>query len=163
MASRLTVQRGTAARVLGIGVRTFERLEQLGVVAPLTLGKRGKASTYDLAVVVPAYLRHQQNEKPEAPKDRRDRSQAELNELRLARERSLLLPREQVVSDGQAFVTAAVTKFRAVPPAAVQRGLVAPEKAVQLEDLVEEAIDEMSRWSSALELLQVVDEEAPKA
>lgn len=159
----LLVPKGTAARVLGIAVRTFERLEQLEVLKPHAAGRRGKAATYDLAVVVPAYIRRQGEEKPESPRDARDRSQAELNRLRLAKERRALLPREQVVSEGQAYIASATAKLRSIPPRAVQAGLVPEEKQRAVEDLVEEALGELARWATATELLQAVDEEGEPA
>lgn len=159
----LLVPKGTAARVLGIAVRTFERLEQLEVLKPHAAGRRGKAASYDLAVVVPAYIRRQAEEKPESPRDARDRSQAELNRLRLAKERRALLPREQVVSEGQTYVSAATAKLRSIPPRAVQGGIIPEEKRGALEDLVEETLGELARWSTALELLQAVDDEGEAA
>jgi phage terminase Nu1 subunit (DNA packaging protein) len=159
----LIVPKGTAARVLGIAVRTFERLEQLEVIKPRTQGKRGKAGTYDLAVVVQAYIRRQAEEKPESPRDARDRSQAELNRLRLAKERRALLPREAVVSEGQAYVAAATAKLRSIPARAAQAGIVGEDKRGALEDLVEETLGELARWATALELLQAVDDEGEAA
>lgn len=159
----LLVPKGTAARVLGIAVRTFERLEQLEVLKPHVTGRRGKAAVYDLAVVVPAYVRRQAEEKPESPRDARDRSQAELNRLRLAKERRALLPREQVVAEGQGYISAVAAKLRSIPPRAAQGGLVPEEKRGALEDMVEEAVGELARWASALELQQAVDDEGEAA
>lgn len=165
MRSELTGNRGQAIRLLGISERTFARLEAAGLLSPLRRGRGGKASTYDLAAVVQGYLKHATSAEPNADREaraRRDRSQADLNELKLAREKGEVLPLEQVVREGQLYVTAVQAKLRAIPPAAVQRGLIASEQVAHLEDLVEEAVDEMSRWSTALELQQAIDEETNK-
>jgi hypothetical protein len=155
---RILVPRGTASRVLGVSARTYERLEAAGVVKPHTAGKRGKPASYDLLVVVPAFLRHLQEEKPELPRDARDRTQAELNELKLGRERRQLLPREQVVSEGQAYVAAVTAKLRSIPPRLVQAGAVPVESQAALVAMLEEAVSEMARWSTALELVQAEDD-----
>jgi phage terminase Nu1 subunit (DNA packaging protein) len=150
----LLVSRAVAVRILKLSLRTFERLERDGVLKAKTVGTGAQASTYDLAVLVPRYLHHVQASKPESPRDRRDRSQAELNELRLARERQQLLPREEVVAAGQAYITATSAKLRSLGPRLVQTGAVPASGRAAVEGMVEEAIAEMSRWSTALELLR---------
>jgi hypothetical protein len=156
---KLLVPRGTAARVLAISARSYERLEAAGVVKAQTAGKRGKPASYDLLVIVPAFLRHLQEAKPESPRDARDRTQAELNELKLARERRQLLPRETVISEGQAYITATTAKLRSLAPRLVQAGAVPASAQATVETMLEEAVSEMARWTTALELLQAEDDE----
>ena len=157
----LAMRRPLVVRLLGISDRTFSRLEAEGVFAAVRPGTGRRASVYDGAAVVGAYLRHREQKLTgsiDNPRDARDRSQAELNRLRLAKERRALLPREQVISDGQAYVAAVAAKLRVIPPRAMQVGIVSEERRAALEDLIEEAISEMARWSTALELLQAVDD-----
>lgn len=160
-ADPLNIERPHAVRLLGISDRTFARLESEGVLTPLQKGTGRRCSVYDAAVIVAQYLERQQRqiaESNELPRDRKDRSQAELNELRLSRERRLVLPREQVVQEGQAYITAVTAKLRSIPPRMVQAGVVTGQQAPVVEDMVEEAISEMAGWSTALELLKAVDE-----
>lgn len=157
----LRLERPHAVRLLGISDRTFARLEAEGVITPLQKGTGRRCSVYDGAAVVAAFLARQERQirdSNESPRDRKDRSQAELNELRLDRERRLLLPRDQVVSEGQAYVTAVTAKLRSIPPRVVQAGLIDAALAPQVEEIVEEAISEMAGWSTSLELLRAVDE-----
>lgn len=155
--ARLVVGRPVACRLLGVSDRTFSRLESEGVVVALVPGTGRKQSTYDAAAVVASYLSHREQKLTgslDNPRDAKDRSQAELNQLRLARERRELLPRGQVISEGQSYVTAAVTKLRAVPSRLVSAGVVAADRIQDAEEAVEEAVSEMARWTSALELLR---------
>jgi phage terminase Nu1 subunit (DNA packaging protein) len=151
------VPRRETVKVLGVGLRTFDRLESEGVVVPARPGKGGRPSLYDLTVTVPGYIAHLGHPRGTAEdrdaRARRDRSQAELNELRLARERRALLPRDQVAREGQAFTKAVQAKLRALPRRLVQAGLVPADRAPAVAALVQEAQDEMARWTSMLDLL----------
>lgn len=55
-------------------------------------------------------------------------------------------------------IGATTTKLRALRSRLVQLGIVPEEAAARLEDAIEECISEMARWSTALELLQAVEE-----
>lgn len=84
----LTVTRIAAERITTLPHRTFARLEAEGVIVPKTRGGPGKASVYDLATIVPAYITHLKaqsaRQTEQAARARREQSQAELNELKLA-------------------------------------------------------------------------------
>lgn len=54
----LHVDRPTLARVLGVSLRTVANLEAATVVRPVTRGRGGRASRYDLAATVPSYIAH---------------------------------------------------------------------------------------------------------
>ena len=157
--SVLLVLRPVAAKILEISLRTFARLEAEEVVVPHTVGRGGRASRYDVMTLVPAYLRHRERKREESPRDRRDRSQAELNELRIDRERKLLLPREQVVREGQMQGKAVAAKLRAIPSRLERAGAIPATAQTIVDELIREALDEMSRWSNELDLLRAIDEE----
>lgn len=156
-APSLHVGRVDARRVLGgLAERTFARLEAEGVLVPARRGRGGRRSTYDLAVLVPAYLTHLGQARP-ATEDReararRDRSAAELNELKIAELRGALLPREDVVRDGQAFAKALQARLRGLPRRLAAAGLVAREHEPAAAALVREALEEVSRWASRRDL-----------
>jgi hypothetical protein len=154
------VLRAVAARVLAISPRTFERLEAEDVLAPAKPGKGSAPGWYDLEVVVPTYLAHLVARKAESARDRKDRSQAELNELKLARERRLLLPRKQVVDEGRAFIVATMAKLRALPTRMLRAGAIAPTAEPVVTELLRECQEEMARWNSALDLLAALEDDA---
>lgn len=153
--------RPNAVRLLGVSDRTFRRLESEGVIAPAVAGDGRRPSMYDGPTLVAAYLAHRERQltgSNESPRDRKDRSQAELNELRLARERKELLPREQVVLEGQAFIKATMAKLRAIPSRLVRAGVIPRTSETVVAELVREAQEEMARWQNAIDLERALDE-----
>lgn len=156
----LHLERPHAVRLLGISDRTFSRLESEGVINAAEKGTGRRRSVYDAVAIVAAYLTRQEREirgSDESPRDRKDLSQAELNELRLDRERALVLPREEVVATGQAYIHAVTAKLRSLAPRMVQAGIVPAAQVPIVEEMVEEAISEMAGWSNELELLQAIE------
>lgn len=156
-AATLPLSRPQAVRLLGLSDRTFARLEAQGTITPTRLRAGRRASTFDGYALVPSYLAHRERQltgSNESPRDRRDKSQAELNELRLARERRELLPRDQVVADGRQFVVAAMAKIRQLPRKLAQAGLIIRENEPAAMTLTREAQEEISRWSSHIDLLE---------
>jgi len=142
-----------------MSTRTFDRLEAEGIVAPTRQGRGGRPSLYSLTVVVPAYLGYLGQSRP-ATEDReararRDRSAAELNELKIAELRGALLPREAVVRDGQAFSTALRAAVLALPRRLAQAGLVAPDHEPAATALVREICEEIAGWQSVPDLERV--------
>src|SRR5512139_3610532 len=89
------VNRIRAERMTTIPHRTFARLEAEGVIVPKTRGGPRKASIYDVDVIVPAVITHLKaqsaRQTEQAARARREQSQAELNELKLAERRGELI------------------------------------------------------------------------
>lgn len=159
-ADPLRIARPLAVRLLGVSDRTFARLESEGVIAPLAAGTGRSHSVYDAPAIVAAYLARQERQLTGSnlsPRDRRDRSQAELNELRLARERGELLPREQVVQEGQAYIRATMAKLRQLASRMAREGIVSPSAEERVGKLVQEATSEMARWRTIVDLQRVVE------
>jgi hypothetical protein len=159
----LDIPRPLAVRLLGVSDRTFTRLESEGVFRAKEAGAGGRQSVYDAPAMVASYIAHVERKltgSNDTPRDRRDRSQAELNELRLARERGELLPRDQVVREGQAFVKATMAKLRALAPRLVRAGLIKRTDEGAVAALVREAQEEMSRWQNLTDLQAAVADPA---
>lgn len=159
----LDIHRPLAVRLLGVSDRTFTRLESEGVISAKEAGAGGRQSVYDAPAMVAAYIAHVERKltgSNDTPRDRRDRSQAELNELRLARERSELLPRDQVVREGQAFIKAAMAKLRAIPPRLVRAGAIERSAEGTVTALIREAQEEIARWQNAIDLQNAVADPA---
>ena len=100
----LTIDRRGGWRLLGISERTFCRLEGAGLVKPVMPPSGRRPARYDLGELVLAYIAWKLGS-AESPRDRRERSQAELNELRLGRERGELLRRADVARAGAAYTS----------------------------------------------------------
>lgn len=156
--------RPEAVRLLTVSDRTFTRLESEGIIRAKQAGSGGRHSVYSGPLIVAAYLTHERvrlTNSVESPRDARDRSQAELNQLRLARERGAVLPREQVVKEGQAYIRATMAKLRAIPSRLIRAGVIPRTSEPVLADLIREAQEEMARWQNTLDLERVVDAEKP--
>jgi hypothetical protein len=164
--SALRVHRQEARKFLGgIPERTFARLESERIIVPAERGKAGRPSVYDLAVLVPAYCKFLQGATATGSGDReararRDRSQADLNELRLKEASRSLLKRDQVIRDGRAFVAAAKAKLLALPRRLAQAGMIALEQQPAAADMVREALEEMARWRKSIDLLAAAKPDA---
>jgi hypothetical protein len=152
--------------VLGLGLRTFDRLVSEGVLVATRTGRGGRASLFDLREIVPSFIAHERKHRAaagggdETPRDRRDRAMAQVYELKLARERLELLPRDQVVAEGRQFVVAAMAKIRQLPRKLAQAGLIDREDEPAAMTLTKEAQEEISRWSSHIDLLEASREPA---
>ncbi len=141
------VTRPVLARVLGLTVHGVARLEREGIIRPVSPARRGVPSRYALAVVVPAYVATLRGREP--ARERRDRSLAELNELRLQERRHELVPRDQVIREGQGVVKAVRARVLAMPRRLVQLGLVSPDQERAVTAVSREACAEMATWATS--------------
>jgi phage terminase Nu1 subunit (DNA packaging protein) len=148
------VNRLTLAAVLGIGIRTLDRLEDQGVIAPAKQGKGGRASEYDLSVSVVAFIEHER--KSTAPKEQSGLSAAK---LRLAEAKAreaeheeqvrtgLLIKREQVIEEGRSLILALKAHLLALPSRAIQLGAARDSERI-LAELVRAMLIEITNWKS---------------
>lgn len=93
----------------------------------------------------------------ETPRDRREDTQAKLNQLKLDQARGLLLPYDQVCREGQQYIGRVQAKLRSIPNRLIQEGSVPPESKTKVENLIEECIGEMAGWTSSLEETEKAD------
>lgn len=158
---RLEVHRPEARQLLGgIAERTFATLEAEGVVVASKRGRGGRPSVYDVTAIVPAYLAHATAQRPSNDRDaraRKDLAQAMLNELRLAKERRDLLPRQQVILQGQSYTKAWTARLRSLPRRMVQAGLITREAEPEVTALIREVLTEIASWQTLADTLEVID------
>lgn len=151
------VDRKTLAHILAVRPRTIDRLVGEGALAPEVRGRAGRPSRYRVEACVPAYLAHVTRAPApgdaQAARAARDQAQAELTRLRLEERRRELLPRSQVIREGQQFIAATMAKMRALPGRLVRAGLLAPSAEPAAAELLREAQEEISRWRTDLDLL----------
>jgi len=151
-AAPLVVDRRALARLFGCSLRHVTELEAERVIVPLRRGRGGRPSTYALDAAVPAYLRRM----TEAPtsgaereaRARRDRAQARLTELRIAKEEGALVSREDVVLAGQALLKGLQAQIRALPRRLVQAGVLDPAREAAAAALLRELQIEIARWTT---------------
>jgi hypothetical protein len=157
------VRRPLARKILGgLAERTFAGLEAEGVLVAAKRGRGGRASEYDVTVIVPAYLAYVSKQRPTPERDaraRRDMSQANLTELKLSRERGELVDREAVVKEGQAYTKAWTAKVRTLPRRARQMGIItASEQEAALTGLCREVLTEIARWRTLADVATAAQE-----
>jgi hypothetical protein len=159
--SRLVAPRPVMVRALGLSPRSFDRLVASGVLHPVTPRHGRRSSTFDVAATVRAYLAYREekiSDSLENPRDRRDRAIAEWTELRISRERALLLPREQVVAEGQRYIAAVQARLRSIAPRLRQETKIDEAIGVKVDEMLEEAIAEMAGWHTMLDLLTTTED-----
>lgn len=153
----LTVNIGDLAAVLGVNIRTVQRLAQEGVVEARPDPQDKRRKVYDLTQAVPAYLAHQIEKS--AGRERAARMQA-LEEEKLAAEVGLkssqrdlhqlkteiasgrYLPVEQVQLDYEQFFVV-LKKFLMAIPARVGAQIAPYMDAVAARGLEKDLADEM--------------------
>jgi phage terminase Nu1 subunit (DNA packaging protein) len=152
---RLRLARPEAIALLGVSVRHFCRLEAEGVVTATTKS-RGKGSTYDAPTLVADFIRYKEQlirGSNQSPRDRRDASQAALNELKLAKEQRGLLPRAEVVRAGVAVLTVVATRLRQLPGRLVRLGVIPATGEAAVAAEVDTVQDELARLKT-LDILE---------
>jgi len=142
-------------------------------------GSRGRESKYDLRAVNRWWLARElrargldgkAGDRVDLPTERAHlaRVQARRMELDVKTRERELLPRGQVVQEGKAFVVAARAKILSLPGRMIQAGIIPRERKADVNALVREALEEMARWRTHLDLLDVAkggtdDDSEPKA
>jgi phage terminase Nu1 subunit (DNA packaging protein) len=160
-ATRFHVKRLEARKVLGgVAQRTFATLESEGIIIPTRRGRRGRPSIYDLATIVPAYIAYV-TQKPNGHKarDLRDLAIAELTQLKIAKEQGHLIPRQQAVTEGQAFGKAWSAMVRALPRRMAQAGLLADGQEAVVAGMCRDILTEIARWQTLADIEPLLEDE----
>lgn len=105
---------------------------------------------YDAVAVLDWYRVHKLHAlDAQAERAGRDRSFRELNEMRLARERGRLIPREQAESEGKSYSIAVKRHILALARRLVQKGIIPREREAEVLAECRAALMEMARWTLA--------------
>lgn len=154
------VSRQQIAELLGVSQDTVTDWTSQKELPVAVKGGHSKKSVYD-AVAVMKWHRQQTDSKQidakEVAQTRAYNAQAEINELKLQRERGTLVDRDIVARDGRAFVKALTSKVRVLPRRFVQIGIMTRDDEHLAADLVREVLTEISSWRT------VADTEAAAA
>jgi hypothetical protein len=140
------------AAALGPSVRTLNRLLAARVIVPVEPSRSRRAALYDPLDCARRIIAHRAEQ---SPRDRRDAAQAELYELRIARERGELVPRAVYIRHGQRLASAFKAKVRALPNRLARVG-VTPTEAEMLA-AVDELLLEISQWANEADVIQAAE------
>lgn len=166
--SQLLLSRSQLAAVFGVTPQRITIWKSSGMPVA-DRGARGRESRFDLPAVNGWWLRRELEArgigkgggKPIDLVHERAilaRAQAQRVLLDVRTRAKQLLPRDQVVREGQAFVAAVKAKLRALPRRLAQAGLIPRETEPAVAGIVREALEEMSRWKTELDLLEAAKE-----
>lgn len=114
----------------------------------LMAGGAGREGVYDAVDCLTWWRSRQGKNAAEAAKTRALVAAAQLNELKLAQQRGELLPRDQVVSEGQAYTAALAGQVRHLGPRLEQAGLVRREDRPAIQALLREVLTEIAGWQT---------------
>lgn len=160
----------TTKKAPGLGLLTRQKLAEALGLHPQTIttweadgmpvarkGGRGVASKYSLPDVfkwrvdtlrtVSETTRTLEEERTRLTKLNADRRQ-----LDLLRERREVLPRAQIVFEGQVMVRGWSSEVRALPRKLVNAGLIAPERESEAKKMMFDLLTAISRWRMAADV-----------
>ncbi len=126
------------AEALGVSMRTLQRRQAEGVIRPAVEARGRRGALYAPLDVARVLLGQ-----PDDPREAKDRSVAEWNQLRIAERRRELLPRAEVVRAGVGICRAATTRMLRVT-SDLERAGVAPETVRLVGAAVAEALDDLA-------------------
>lgn len=129
----------------------------------ITAGGAGREGVYD-AVECLAWQRQREGKNAtEAAKTRALAASAELNELKLQQQRGELLPRTQVILEGQAYTKAWAAQVQNLAPRLEQAGLIRREDLAGVQALLREVLTEIANWKTPADLAAAAAAGAPAA
>lgn len=149
-ASWRSVNRTQLADLIGVHPETVTAYVRQGMPVQRP-GRRGSdAAVYDAVECLSWWRQHQGKvSAKEVAQTRSYEATAKLNEQRLAVAAGALLPREQVVLEGQQYTKAWSSSVRSLPRRARQSGIVhTAEDEAALADLCRQVLADISSWKT---------------
>lgn len=147
------VTRLQLGELLGVHPDTVTDYARQGMPV-VTRGGQGKEGVYD-AVLCAAWWRDQQGANAkEAAQARAFSASAELNELKLQRERGDVVATDQVVLEGQAYTKGWVAKVRGFPRRLTQAGIIERKLEPRVAAICRELLTEISGWRTIADALR---------
>ena len=160
----MLVKRTQLARVLGCSVRQVGSLEADGVIVAARRGKAGRASLFDLTVVVPACLRRElakqddpaiNLERERALLAREQRRKAQFENRKRAGE---LLERADIVIAGKAYTIAWRSAVLQLPHKLTTAGIIPPEREADVKTACRDLLTDIASWKTDADLEHVNNE-----
>lgn len=141
------VNRLQLAKLIGVHPDTLSDYTRDGMPV-ITRGGRGRESQYNAVECLDWWRQRQGKNAKEAAQTKTYETQAKLNELKIAIQEGVLLPKEDIVLAGQQQVKSWVAKIRALPRQMVQAGIITVDTEPKVANLLRSALKEISDWNS---------------
>lgn len=146
------VHRVQLSELLGVHPDTITDYAKQGMPV-VSRGGRGRESSYDTVECLAWWRERQGKNAKEAAQTRLYENNASLAELKIAREEGAMLPRDEVVQDGQAVIKGWTAQVRSIPRQARHAGIVSSqEQEAGLAGLVRTILLEISSWKVAADI-----------
>lgn len=145
------VTRQMLASLLGVHPDTVSDFVAGGMPI-LARGGHGKEGSYDAIACLDWQRQQLGKNAKDAAQTRALTASAELNELKLERERQELFPRDQLVREGQAFVKAWQAMLRRLPRRLLNAGLITRVQEPAAAAVVRDVLEESARWRTQADL-----------
>lgn len=158
----LIVNRDQLAALLGVHQDTITEYARNGMPM-LARGGYGREGAYDAVDCVAWWRSKQGKNAKENAQTRAFTVSAELNELKLAQQRSELVSSTEVIAAGQAFTKGWTAMVRALPRQAVQAGVIEREREPQLLALVRPILQEIAGWRVVAQIADAVTDQGRSA
>jgi phage terminase Nu1 subunit (DNA packaging protein) len=136
-------------------------------------GSRGRESRFNLVDVNAWWLQRELQARGLDPKSPRidlgnerallAKAQARRTMLDVHTREGQLLPRQSVIDDGKAFILATRARLLALPRELTRAGVVPVDKQAEVTKLIHQALEEMARWRTRLDLLQAAEQDVVPA
>jgi phage terminase Nu1 subunit (DNA packaging protein) len=151
------------ARAIGVHPQTITKWEAEGMPVARR-GGRGVASRYSLPAVFAWRMESLRSVAGttlslEQERQRLTRINADTRELQLAERRRELLPREQVVLQGQAVIRGWAAIVRGLPRRLVNAGVVPREQEPAAKGVVYELLTAISQWKTIADVEIAIESE----
>lgn len=151
------INREKLASLLGVHPDTVTDFARSGMPVK-TLGGAGKEGVYDAVDCLDWWRSRQGKNAKEAAQTRAFSAQADLNELKLARESGELVSRDQVVLEGQSYTKAWVSKLRGLPRLLVKEGIIGRELEARVSLACAALLRDIASWKTTADADQAAKE-----
>lgn len=146
------VNRVQLGELLGVHPDTITDYARQGMPV-VTAGGRGRESAYDAVDCLAWWRERQGKNAKEAAQTKLYENNAVLAEIKIAREEGALLPRDEVVEDGQSVIKGWTAQVRALPRRARHGGIIStPQQEAELSALCRNILTEISGWTTVADI-----------
>lgn len=140
------------AECMGVHPDTITDYAKQGMPV-IARGGRGRESSYDAVECLAWWRERQGKNAKEAAQTRLYENNASLAELKIAREEGAMLPRDEVVKDGQTVIKGWTAQVRAIPRQARHAGIITtPAQEADLGGLIRNILLEIASWKVAADI-----------